>query len=385
MGKIKIMHLSDLHIGIKLMNYDLKEEQQYVFQQIIEYAKEERPDAVLIAGDIYDKSIPGAEAVELLDQFVTSLHEALPEGQIMMISGNHDSQQRVDCYRGLLCRQNIHMVGMPPRTPEEKIEKIVMKDSFGEVNFYLLPFVKPAMVRRVLELEEEKERLTYEQTLTALLQREEVDEKVRNVLVTHQFYLPAGKTPEDISRMDSEICTAGNIDAISADCLDLFDYVALGHIHKPMKVGKDTIRYCGTPYPYSVEEGTQQKGVILAELGAKGEKIITSVLPLNPWHRVREIKGTFAQICGQACDDYVRVVLQGKEEESSTEVSEKLHLSFPHLLEIRREQKEERKSTDSQDIEPARDPMEMCRLFLGEIDEEEESILQDVINTVKGV
>lgn len=241
------------------------------------------------------------------------------------------------------------------------------------------------MVRQVLELEEEKERLTYEQTLTALLQREEVDEKVRNVLVSHQFYLPAGKTPEDISRMDSEICTAGNIDAISADCLDLFDYVALGHIHKPMKVGKDTIRYCGTPYPYSVEEGTQQKGVILAELGAKGEKIITSVLPLNPWHRVREIKGTFAQICGQACDDYVRVVLQGKEEESSTEVSEKLHLSFPHLLEIRREQKEERKSTDSQDIEPARDPMEMCRLFLGEIDEEEESILQDVINTVKGV
>ena len=152
MGKIKIMHLSDLHIGIKLMNYDLKEEQQYVFQQIIEYAKEERPDAVLIAGDIYDKSIPGAEAVELLDQFVTSLHEALPEGQIMMISGNHDSQQRVDCYRGLLRRQNIHMVGMPPRTPEEKIEKIVMKDSFGEVNFYLLPFVKPAMVRQVLEL-----------------------------------------------------------------------------------------------------------------------------------------------------------------------------------------------------------------------------------------
>lgn len=120
MGKIKIMHLSDLHIGIKLMNYDLKEEQQYVFQQIIEYAKEERPDAVLIAGDIYDKSIPGAEAVELLDQFVTSLHEALPEGRIMMISGNHDSQQRVDCYRGLLRRQNIHMVGMPPRTPGKK-------------------------------------------------------------------------------------------------------------------------------------------------------------------------------------------------------------------------------------------------------------------------
>ena len=150
------MHLSDLHIGIKLMNYDLKEEQQYVFQQIIEYAKEERPDAVLIAGDIYDKSIPGAEAVELLDQFVTSLHEALPEGQIMMISGNHDSQQRVDCYRGLLRRQNIHMVGMPPRTPEEKIEKIVMKDSFGHgtghgIGFFLNVHEGPQAIRQELK------------------------------------------------------------------------------------------------------------------------------------------------------------------------------------------------------------------------------------------
>lgn len=126
------------------MNYDLKEEQQYVFQQIIEYAKEERPDAVLIAGDIYDKSIPGPRQWNCWISLLPVSMEALPEGQIMMISGNHDSQQRVDCYRGLLRRQNIHMVGMPPRTPEEKIEKIVMKDSFGEVNFYLLPFVKPA-------------------------------------------------------------------------------------------------------------------------------------------------------------------------------------------------------------------------------------------------
>ena len=226
---------------------------------------------------------------------VNYLFSTIPDTRVYLMAGNHDFISRDSFYRTFEWNSNV--------TFFKNRELTCVKDPELDVYVYGLSYYD----------REIREGL-YDKAVP-------VQEEGIHILLAH------GGDEKHIPLSAASLAAAG------------FDYVALGHIHKPMKVGKDTIRYCGTPYPYSVEEGTQQKGVILAELGAKGEKIITSVLPLNPWHRVREIKGTFAQICGQACDDYVRVVLQGKEEESSTEVSEKLHLSFPHLLEIRREQK----------------------------------------------
>lgn len=243
---MKFFHLSDLHIGLKLMNRDLKEDQEYVLGQIIHLAKQEQPDGIVIAGDIYDKAVPSAEAVELFDWFLNGLTGAVPDADVMLISGNHDSAARINCFRSVLSRQKVHMIGQPPRTGGEHIEKVVRKDRFGTVNFYLLPFVRPSMVRQAVDAEENKS-LSYDEAIRRLLAREMVDQTCRNVLVSHQFYLPSGKPAEEVERSDSEIWTVGNIDQVSAEVLEPFDYAALGHIHKPMKARGEFCRYCGTP------------------------------------------------------------------------------------------------------------------------------------------
>ena len=308
---MKFFHLSDLHIGLKLINRDLREDQEYIFHQIAELAMRERPDALVIAGDIYDKAVPSAEAMEVLDGFIEELTQNLPELVIMMISGNHDSAVRVNCYRSVLARQRLHMIGLPPVQPEENIEKVVLRDAYGSVNFYLLPFVKPSMVKLITGTDEKGNNLSYDETLRRMLAREEINMAERNVLVSHQFYLPIGKKAEDIERMDSEMRTVGNIDEVSADVLGNFDYAALGHIHKPMKVGSEFYRYCGTPLACSVSEAQQQKGVVMVEMEEKGSTKMTP-LPLTPLHQVRVIKGTLEEVLREACGDYVTVILTDK-------------------------------------------------------------------------
>ncbi len=144
---MRLFHLSDLHIGIRLYNHDLREEQEYLFAQITDYVRQYRPDAILIAGDIYDKALPSAEAVQLFDSFLKSLCDASDKVEIMIISGNHDSAQRIDYLNFLLAKQRVHMVGIPPRRPDEYIEQVTMHDAYGAVNFYLLPFCKPSVIR----------------------------------------------------------------------------------------------------------------------------------------------------------------------------------------------------------------------------------------------
>ena len=182
---MKIFHLSDLHIGLRLMNHDLSEDQEYILKEITLLAEQEQPDAVVIAGDIYDKAVPSAEAVELFDRFVSGLTKAVPEAEIMMISGNHDSAPRVNMFRSVLRRQRIHMIGTPPQRPEEHIEKVTLQDEFGNVNFYLLPFVKPSVVKAVTGTDANGNNLSYDETLRRLIGREEIDRTERNVLVSH--------------------------------------------------------------------------------------------------------------------------------------------------------------------------------------------------------
>ena len=381
---MKFFHLSDLHIGLKLMNRDLREEQIDILRQITELAKAEKPDAVVIAGDIYDKAVPAAEAVEIFDGFMTELKKAVPKAEIMLISGNHDSGLRLNCFREILDEQKVHMIGLPPRTENEYIEKVTLTDEFGTLNFYLLPFVKPSMVKQIVGVDENGNNLSYDAALHRLIEREKVNTTERNVLVSHQFYLPVGGDAEKVDRMDSEIRTVGNIDAVSAEVLELFDYAALGHIHKPMKVGSEVYRYCGTPLACSVSETGQQKGIIMVEMGSKNS-VKTTILPLKPLREVRIIKGSLEDVLAQACEDFVTVILTDKVDLDIMDMQDRIRMAFPYLLEIRREVLRKADYSDQMMAEKEQDPFKLCCSFLKDLDDEEKAVLQDVIHTVQGV
>ena len=384
---MKFFHLSDLHIGLKLMNRDLREEQMDILRQVTDLAREEQPDAVVIAGDIYDKAVPAAEAMEVFDSFITELKRAVPEAEMMLISGNHDSGLRLNCFREILDEQKVHMIGLPPRREEEYIEKVTLQDEFGPVNFYLLPFVKPSMVKQIVGVDENGNNLSYDATLHKLIAREEVNTTERNVLVSHQFYLPVGENAESVERMDSEIRTVGNIDAVASDVLEAFDYAALGHIHKPMKVGSELYRYCGTPLACSVSEAGQQKGVIMVEIGEKDSKtsVKITVLPLKPLREVRIIKGSLEEVLVQACEDFVTVILTDRVDLDIMDMQDRIRMAFPYLLEIRREVLRKADYSEQLMAEKEQDPFELCCSFLKDLDDEEKTILRDVIHTVQGV
>lgn len=384
---MKFFHLSDLHIGLKLMNRDLREEQMDILRQVTDLAREEQPDAVVIAGDIYDKAVPAAEAVEVFDSFITELKRAVPEAEMMLISGNHDSGLRLNCFREILDEQKVHMIGLPPRREEEYIEKVTLQDEFGPVNFYLLPFVKPSMVKQIVGVDENGNNLSYDATLHKLIAREEVNTAERNVLVSHQFYLPVGENAESVERMDSEIRTVGNIDAVASDVLEAFDYAALGHIHKPMKVGSELYRYCGTPLACSVSEAGQKKGVIMVEIGEKDSKtsVKITVLPLKPLREVRIIKGSLEEVLVQACEDFVTVILTDRVDLDIMDMQDRIRMAFPYLLEIRREVLRKVDYSEQLMAEKEQDPFELCCSFLKDLDDEEKTILRDVIHTVQGV
>ena len=384
---MKFFHLSDLHIGLKLMNRDLREEQMDILRQVTDLAREEQPDAVVIAGDIYDKAVPAAEAVEVFDSFITELKRAVPEAEMMLISGNHDSGLRLNCFREILDEQKVHMIGLPPRREEEYIEKVTLQDEFGPVYFYLLPFVKPSMVKQIVGVDENGNNLSYDATLHKLIAREEVNTTERNVLVSHQFYLPVGENAESVERMDSEIRTVGNIDAVASDVLEAFDYAALGHIHKPMKVGSELYRYCGTPLACSVSEAGQQKGVIMVEIGEKDSKtsVKITVLPLKPLREVRIIKGSLEEVLAQACEDFVTVILTDRVDLDIMDMQDRIRMAFPYLLEIRREVLRKADYSEQLMAEKEQDPFELCCPFLKDLDDEEKTILRDVIHTVQGV
>ncbi len=383
---MRIFHLSDLHIGLKLLNRDLRQDQEYILREIAELAAERKPDAVLIAGDIYDKAVPSAEAVEVFDHFVSDLVRAVPEAELMMISGNHDSGSRVNVFRSVLRQQHIHMIGIPPQRPEEHVEKVTLEDDYGRVHFYLLPFVKPSMVREITGADENGNALSYDAALHRLLAREHVGEGDeagdRNVLVSHQFYLPKGQDPAQAERMDSEVRTLGNIDVVYADALAPFDYAALGHIHKPMKVGCEQYRYCGTPIAASVSEAGQQKVVLEVELGAKGELTVTP-LPLRPLHEVQVLEGTLEEVLQQASENYATVILTDRVDLDVLDMQDRLRNAFPNLLEIRRQTL---RGAEYQSLPPLQNEMgtyELCMEFLKDLDEEEKALLQDVIHCVQ--
>ena len=326
---MRFFHLSDLHIGKQLHHYSLKEDQEHILGEIIEYAGKLHPDAVVIAGDIYDKPVPSAEGVTLFDDFLTRLAKIRPQIPVMIISGNHDSADRLRYAAGILKEEKIYLAGSVPQKEEEHIEKVALKDEWGEVNFFLLPFLKPAYVRRLFE---ENPPETYSDAVNRLIKRENINFKdERNVLVSHQFYM-GSYLPETC---DSETISIGGLDQIDITGVEPFDYVALGHLHGKQKVKDEHIRYCGTPLKYSVSEASHTKALTVVTLGEKGKSVKIEEYPLHPLRDVRKITGKLKEILKEerSPEDYVSITLT--DETDPYHPKEQLETVFSKILEVR--------------------------------------------------
>ena len=386
---MKFFHLSDLHIGKQLYRYNLKEDQQVILKEVITYAKELRPDAIVIAGDIYDKSVPSAEAVNVFDEFLTDLSEITPEIPILIISGNHDSPDRLKYASEILKRHHIYLAGNVPERPEEHIEKVTLHDAYGEVNFYLLPFMKPAYVKNIFV---DGTPETYSDAVKEIIKREKIDYKdKRNVLVSHQFYV--GEKAESPETCDSEVFSVGGIDNVDIGSVKEFDYVALGHLHGAQCIGKPEIRYCGTLLKYSVSESTQNKSLTVVTLKAKGEKPEIENYPLHPLRDVRKKKGTLDEIIKEAQetekDDYISITLT--DEIDPYKPKEQLERIFSHILEIRVDNQRTRTKLKEMDEELVmKDPFTSFAEFYKEMqgremNGEEETIMKEIFDKAKGV
>jgi exonuclease SbcD len=319
---MKLLHLSDLHLGKRVYEYSMLEEQEYILKRILQIADAEKPDAVVIAGDVYDKSVPPAEAVSLFDEFLVRLAER--KLQVFVISGNHDSPERIAFGSRIMDAEGIHLSPVYAG----KIEPIRLRDEWGEIRFYLLPFIKPAHVRPCADGEE---IASYTDAVRRAVELMNVDRAVRNILMTHQFVTGA-------SRSDSEEVSVGGADNVDADVFEAFDYVALGHIHSPQNCGSPTVRYCGTPLKYSFSETKDQKSVTVAELKEKGT-VDVRVVPLVPRHDLVELRGMYDELTLKSFyentswqEDYAHVTLT--DEEDIPDAVGKLRVIYHRLMKI---------------------------------------------------
>lgn len=320
---MRFLHTSDLHIGKKVNEFSMLEDQEHILKQILQIAGEYRPEGILIAGDIYDKGIPGVEAVTLFDWFLTELYQ---RGlMVFMVSGNHDSSERVEFGGRILTDNKIHIAG----TYQGKLEKVTLWDEHGPLNIYLLPFIKPALVRRYYP-----EVTTYQEAVEAILKQEDIHKEERNILIAHQFITSGETEPE---RCESETVSIGGLDNIDASVFEAFDYVALGHLHGPQGIGRDTIRYAGSPLKYSFSEARQIKSVTLVEFGKKAE-LSYSKIPLQPLRDLRQIKGpiealTDPKVYSQGNTlDYIHATLT--DEEEIYDAIGKLRAVYPNIMRL---------------------------------------------------
>ena len=281
------MHLADLHLGKRVNGFSMMEDQEYILNRILEIMEEEQPDGLLIAGDVYDKTIPPAEAVRRMDDFLTAV--AAKHVPVFLISGNHDSAERVAFGHQLMQGSGIWISPVYDGT----IRHHTLEDRWGEVNIYLIPFLRPSVVRSFfpdVEIED------YTDALRTIIEDLQVDTSRRNVVLAHQFVTAAGALPETC---DSEQLSVGGLDRVDGSVFSPFDYTALGHLHGPQRVGSETIRYAGSPLKYSFSELHQKKSVTVAELREKGETEIRQI-PLQPRREMIELRGTFEKILEEA-------------------------------------------------------------------------------------
>ena len=318
---MKFLHLSDLHIGKRVYGFSMLEDQSYILSRILEIAAGEKPDGVILAGDIYDKAVPSAEAVRLMDEFLTALAR---EGiRIFMVSGNHDSPERIAFGAELMKKNEVYVSPVY----DGRVSHIKMEDEYGAVTVWLLPFIKPAIVRHVFP---EQEIETYQDALRTVLQHIHIDTAERNILVAHQFVTGA-------ARCESEELFVGGIDNVDASLFDRFDYTALGHIHSPQQIGRPEVCYCGTPLKYSFSEAGQVKTVTVLELYEKGVTKLRRI-PLVPLRDMRKLRGSYMEVTDRSFyinsnrEDYLQITLT--DEEDIPDGMLKLRAIYPNLMRL---------------------------------------------------
>lgn len=313
---MKLFHISDLHIGKILHEVNLLEEQKFVLEQVLALADLHMPDGILIAGDVYDKAVPSAEAVKVFDTFLSKLAE---RGlSVFLISGNHDSSERIHFASQILQKQNVFIKGIF----DGKLEAIKLKDKEQTVSVYLLPYIRPFDVRPYYP---EEEISSYDQAVRTVLSHTVIDETEVNILVAHQFITGAVSS-------ESETVMVGGIDNIGADAFSMFDYVALGHLHRAQKVKREAVRYCGTLFPYSFDKNEGEKSVTMITIGQEKE-ILIDTLAIHPRHALRTVCGSLQEVLsGESSEDYVKAVLTDGEDQ--VDVVPKLRGRYPNLLTV---------------------------------------------------
>lgn len=373
---MKLIHLSDLHLGKRVNDFPMLEDQAYILDRVLEIAGEERPDAVLIAGDVYDKTVPSAEAVALLDDFLVKLADrSLP---VLLISGNHDSPERLAFANRLMEGRGVYIAPVY----HGEVSPVTLEDDRGPVDFWLLPFLKPAHIRRFFP-EEGVESFT--DAMACAIRHMPLDPARRNVLVTHQFVTGA-------ARCESEEVSVGGADNVDASVFAPFDYVALGHLHGPQNVGGERIRYCGTPLKYSFSEAGHQKSVTIVELGEKGSLEVRAV-PLLPQRDMVELRGSFAQLkspefYGQVDrDSYVRVILT--DENDIYDAMGQLRPVYPNLMALDYDNLRTRSgAVVLEEADVKRDPLELFADFYQQqnhqpMSEEQRRYLTELLETIQ--
>lgn len=331
---MKFLHISDLHIGKKLREADLIQDQIYILDEIIKIVDIEKPDGILIAGDIYDRSVPPAYAVNVFDDFLTKL--SIRDVHVFIISGNHDSPERLNFGKELLGKHKVYITG----TFQGKLDKITLEDDHGSIHIYMLPYIKPSLVSNYYK---DVDISTYEMAAKIVIEDSKIDITQRNILIAHQFITNQGTPPE---QSESEIISVGGLDNIDVSVFDVFDYVALGHIHGPQKIGRETIRYCGTPLKYSFSESKHKKSVTCIEVGEKNQ-IDIKLIPLTPLRDLRVITDSLENlmtldkyISGNK-EDYIHAIIT--DDEDIYDPIGKIRTVFPNvlLLEVRNAKSEE--------------------------------------------
>ena len=347
---MKLMHLSDLHLGKLVNGFSMLEDQKYILEQILTMAQEERPDGVLLAGDIYDKRVPAAEAVGVLDWFLTRLAESCP---VFVISGNHDSAERLAFGGRLLTAAGVYMSPVY----DGSVGTVELRDEYGPVYIHLLPFLKPVQVRRFFP---EQEIVNYTDAVRTALSGIDLSDGERHVLVTHQLVTGA-------LRCDSEELSIGGSENVDAEVFNGFDYVALGHLHGPQRAGGEHIRYCGTPLKYSFSEVSHHKSVTMVTLGEKGDVQI-GTRPLVPLRDLREIRGTYQELMARSYyqdsglpECYLRVVLT--DEEDVPEALHRMRVVYPYIMKLDYDNTRTRSHQNPLDtqVDARKTPMELFR------------------------
>lgn len=373
---MKIMHLSDLHIGKKVNEYSMLQDQIYILKEILRIIDNEKVETVIIAGDVYDRSLPPNEALELFDEFLYQLSSR--NVNVFVISGNHDSPERIS-YGGRMMTEN--KIFLSP-VYDGNVKPITLNDDYGEVNFYLLPFVRPADIRRYFPDENIE---NYTDAVKVAIDNMNVDFNERNILVTHQFV-----TGAELS--ESEDIIVGGTDNVSGEVFDGFDYVALGHIHREQTVGKDNIRYCGTPLKYSFSEAKNIKSVTILDFNDKGN-IEYSKIPLTPLRDMREIRGTYYELTLKSnyestnTEDYLHITLT--DEEDIPDAIGKLRSIYPNIMKLDYDNLRTRGSGTVDAIEniESKSPFELfADLFKQQnnqdMSEEQEEIMRNLIDKI---